>query len=183
MKTHVIAKSGASVIGTFIWIGILCLGTFAWNPSGSRNGSAAHSGGSARGYSGGHSGGSHSYGGHYYRGGHYGRSGIDVTVVEPPPYYYYDGYDYPPDYTVIAPASVAQVVESPQPAAAESAGPVRINSYQPATADTVIIGVPNSEGGFTSVKLTRRADGYIGPQGEFYAGHPTIEQLKVLYGS
>jgi hypothetical protein len=60
---------------------------------------------------------------------------------------------------------------------------VQINSYQPATADTVIIGVPNSKGGFISVKLTRCANGYIGPEGEFYAGHPTIEQLTVLYGS
>ena len=95
-------------------------------------------------------GGSHSYGGHYDRGGHYGRSGIDVTVVEPPPYYYYDDYGYPPDYTAVAPAPVVQVVESAQQGAEESAGPVQINSYQPATADTVIIGVPNSKGGFIS---------------------------------
>ena len=50
IKTHAIGKSRASMIGTFIWIGILCVGAFAWNSSGSRNGSAAHSGGSARGY-------------------------------------------------------------------------------------------------------------------------------------
>ena len=25
-------------------------------------------------------------------------------------------------------------------------------------------------------------DGFVGPQGEYYPGHPTVEQLKILYG-
>lgn len=28
------------------------------------------------------------------------------------------------------------------------------------------------------VALTKSNDGYVGPQGEFYQGHPTVEELK-----
>ena len=48
--------------------------------------------------------------------------------------------------------------------------------------DTVIVNVPNDAEGFTAVKLVKIADGYVGPQGEFYAGHPTVKQLRALYG-
>jgi hypothetical protein len=46
----------------------------------------------------------------------------------------------------------------------------------------VTINVPNEKGDFTPVKLVKHDKGYIGPQGEFYADHPTVEQLKALYG-
>jgi hypothetical protein len=49
--------------------------------------------------------------------------------------------------------------------------------------DTATINIPNSKGGFTPVRLVKHNNGYIGPQGEFYAGHPTVEQLKALYGN
>jgi len=49
-------------------------------------------------------------------------------------------------------------------------------------AGSLVINVPNSYGGYTAVTLTRHGDGYIGPQGEFYRGNPTVEQLRVLYG-
>jgi len=78
MKTHAIGKSRASMIGTFIWIGI-CVWRFAWNSSGSRNGSAAHSAIRERILR------RHSGDRILWRTlrprGHYGRSGIDVTVV------------------------------------------------------------------------------------------------------
>jgi hypothetical protein len=45
-----------------------------------------------------------------------------------------------------------------------------------------VINIPNSDGSFTPVKLKKSDNGYIGPQGESYQGHPSIEQLKVLYG-
>jgi hypothetical protein len=32
------------------------------------------------------------------------------------------------------------------------------------------------------VKLKKTDAGFIGPQGEFYPKHPTIEKLKILYG-
>lgn len=46
----------------------------------------------------------------------------------------------------------------------------------------ITIYVPNSNGSYTPVTLVRYNNGYIGPQGEYYLGHPTVEELKVLYG-
>ena len=53
---------------------------------------------------------------------------------------------------------------------------------KPASHDTTIMNVPNSKGGFTPVRLAKHNNGYIGPQGEFYNGYPTVDQLEVLYG-
>jgi hypothetical protein len=47
--------------------------------------------------------------------------------------------------------------------------------------DTVTINVP-SNSGYVPVKLIKKSRGYVGPQGEFYPDHPTIAQLKALYG-
>ncbi len=46
----------------------------------------------------------------------------------------------------------------------------------------VIINVPNANGSYTSIMLVKNGNGYIGPQGEYYPEHPTVEQLKALYG-
>ncbi|MFH0918508.1 MAG: DUF6515 family protein [Candidatus Omnitrophota bacterium] len=46
----------------------------------------------------------------------------------------------------------------------------------------VSIDIPNSNGSYTTVVLIRQGDGYLGPQGEYYPGNPTVEQLKSLYG-
>lgn len=48
--------------------------------------------------------------------------------------------------------------------------------------DTVTIYVPNSNGSYTPITLVKHGNGYLGPQGEYYAGNPTVAQLKVLYG-
>jgi hypothetical protein len=48
--------------------------------------------------------------------------------------------------------------------------------------DTVIVNIPNENEGYTAVKLVRVKNGYIGPQGELYEGHPTVKQLRALYG-
>ncbi len=53
---------------------------------------------------------------------------------------------------------------------------------QTITAASDVVNVPNSDGTFTPIKLIKHGDGYTGPQGEFYPGHPTINQLKTLYG-
>jgi len=44
------------------------------------------------------------------------------------------------------------------------------------------INVPNDKGGYTSVIIKRSGNGYVGPQGEFYAEFPKVSQLKVMYG-
>ena len=54
--------------------------------------------------------------------------------------------------------------------------------FPPSSSATVVINVPNFDGTSTRVNLTRKGDGYIGPQGEYYQGTPTADQLKVLYG-
>jgi hypothetical protein len=46
----------------------------------------------------------------------------------------------------------------------------------------VEVWITNSNGSKTSVKLTREGRWYIGPRGEYYAGMPTNEQLRVVYG-
>jgi len=48
--------------------------------------------------------------------------------------------------------------------------------------DQITINVPNSNGSYTPVTLVKYGSGYIGPQGEYYPGNPTVEQLKALYG-
>jgi hypothetical protein len=53
---------------------------------------------------------------------------------------------------------------------------------QTVAAETLKISIPNSNGSFTVVKLTKSGSGYIGPQGEYYPGHPSVDQLRVLYG-
>ena len=48
--------------------------------------------------------------------------------------------------------------------------------------DAFTLNIPNAKGGYTAVTLKRSEDGFIGPQGEFYAEFPSVEQLKVMYG-
>ncbi|MFH1665666.1 MAG: hypothetical protein ABIA77_05930 [Candidatus Omnitrophota bacterium] len=50
-------------------------------------------------------------------------------------------------------------------------------------ADSVTVNIPNANGSYITVVLRRAGNGYIGPQGEYYPGHPTIEQLAALYGN
>ena len=48
--------------------------------------------------------------------------------------------------------------------------------------DTFPVNVPNNSGGYTSVVIQRSGNGYVGPQGEFYAAFPSVAQLKAMYG-
>ena len=168
-------------------------------------------GGSGGGYHGGGSGYHDGYRGHgwhgfnrsYYWGGFYiGPQwfGGPTVVVAGVPYYYYGGYYYAPagDYLALAqpPVTQPQVVAEPQtadqPAAQAQAPEQPTAEAQPQTerqaavagntGDSVTINVPNASGGFTPVILVKTDKGYAGPQGEFYPNHPTVAQLKVLYG-
>jgi len=53
----------------------------------------------------------------------------------------------------------------------------------PVADDVIIVNIPSVEGGYVPVKLIKFKNGYLGAQGEFYPGRPTVEQLKVLYGN
>lgn len=102
---------------------------------------------------------------YYYDGSYYTPSGDNMVVVTPPP--------ATPDVTVTpapAPKTQAAIKEQPQTEPKVIARP----------GDTVV-NVPNSDGGFTSVILTKHDKGYLGPNGEYYADHPTSAQLKALY--
>jgi hypothetical protein len=81
-------------------------------------------------------------------------------------------------------SSSSEQQKSLNTAAEEPRTPAGISvQSKPASKDTTTINIPNSKGGFTPVKLVKQKDGYLGPQGEFYAGHPTVDQLKALYGN
>jgi hypothetical protein len=127
---------------------------------------------------------------HYYRDGRWYRRGwfgFDVVVsalaigalieslppqhttvvVQGTPYYYGDNHYYRQatngGYVVVSPPVLVQV-------------PVQAQ-------ETVTINIPNSRGGYTPVVLRRAGYGYLGPQGEYYADSPTVDQLRALYGN
>lgn len=94
------------------------------------------------------------------------------------PYYYADGFFYrnirhgvyivtaPPPTVITVPIQTVQTVET------EVRTP--IDSYD--------IYIPNSNGSFTLVTIHKTHKGFVGPQGEIYPEHPTVGQLKAMYG-
>ena len=90
-----------------------------------------------------------------------------TVVVQGTPYYYGDSRYYRQEpnggYVVVSPPVLPTL-------------PVQ-------TQDTVTINIPNSRGGYTPVVLRRAGYGYLGPQGEYYADSPTVDQLRALYGN
>ena len=48
--------------------------------------------------------------------------------------------------------------------------------------EKVPVNIPNFNGSYSTIMLVRLRDGYLGPQGEYYPGNPTVEQLRSLYG-
>jgi hypothetical protein len=135
----------------------------------------------------------------YHNGLFFRRNGIDFMIVAPPigavvpvlpygyvtfyygpgiAYYYMDGVYYrtvPEGYAVIPENEIEKYKQ--QKEVTKSTAPVTN-----VTGEEYIVNVPDSDGTFTPVKLKKSNNGYTGPQGEFYQGHPSIEQLKVLYG-
>jgi hypothetical protein len=145
---------------------------------------------------GGHGGGG--FHGHYSGGYHgWGWYGYPAIVVNDP-YNYYYGFSYPYSEGYISVASSAPAAVAAQPstqsAATTQTKPLSDTITQlksPSSAsvasqesigDTVTIFVPNSAGRFTPVRLIKHNNGYSGPQGEFYPDHPTVAQLRALYG-
>ncbi|MEI8345204.1 MAG: DUF6515 family protein [Candidatus Omnitrophota bacterium] len=115
------------------------------------------------------------------------------------PYYFYDG-----TYYVSAPSGYAVVQAPPQVVAAPPVAPIVVAAPAPVTTvpassplpvvhgsataglgddiDTVEIHIPNTNGSYTMVTLKRTEKGFLGPQGEFYADHPTVDDLRKRYG-
>jgi hypothetical protein len=159
---------------------LFCPGAFARGDD--RGGSRGYSRVDTRGYDRGDR--------HYYRDGRWYRHGwfgfdivvaalaigalIDalppqhtIVVVQGTPYYYGDNHYYRQvpngGYVVVSPPVLAPP-------------PVQ-------TQETVTINIPNSRGGYTAVVLRRAGYGFLGPQGEYYADSPTVDQLRALYGN
>ncbi|HUI91681.1 MAG TPA: hypothetical protein VLX68_05460 [Chitinivibrionales bacterium] len=130
--------------------------------------------------------------------------GYATIIVGGVPYYYCGGYYFRPysnGYVIVPePAANPAAVTSPTKESSAQQVPEASSTSEPAkeeaksgskiasqphssVQDTATINIPNAKGGFTPVKLAKHNNGYIGPQGEFYAGHPTVEQLKALYGN
>ena len=109
-------------------------------------------------------------------------------------YYTADGiyYQYTPQgYMVAQPPQNVTVVQQAPPVQQAQPAPVNtgtvVEKVIPSTpvekTDKVFtVNVPNAKGGFTAVTLKKTANGYIGPQGEFYPDFPTVEQLQLMYG-
>ena len=131
----------------------------------------------------------HYYGGRFYRPGPIGffmvmpPIGAIVTVlpvghrmvlVGGITYYYSENVYYTDctdGYVVVPQPAKVTVVSAPAETTAVSP-----------PGQSITINVPNSNSSFTPVKLVKYQGGYIGPQGEYYPGNPTVDQLRVLYG-
>ena len=102
--------------------------------------------------------------------------GHSTIIIQGATYYHHSNVYYkqcPSGYIVVPhPRVNTNIVYTP------SVGQQQMQSGQ-----TVVINVPNLNGSYTPVTLVKLNNGYIGPQGEFYPQHPTVEQLRALYGS
>ena len=106
----------------------------------------------------------------------------ETVVVGNAPYYYYGNNYYRPypygGYVVVPPPPM--VVAQPVMVQPEAA-PVVMQAQAQNPGDFTV-NIPSSRGGWISVTLRRKGNGFVGPQGEYYPENPTVEQLKVLYG-
>jgi hypothetical protein len=134
----------------------------------------------------------HSY--YYYNGLYYSYVNGDYVLVSPPIGAYVSAI--PPDfqpviingrtyytdngvYYLLTRHRGYKVVVAP----VVYAQPVTTVVAAPAAADQNIfpINVPNNSGGYVTVVVKRSGNGYVGPQGEFYAQFPSVTQLKAMY--
>jgi len=101
------------------------------------------------------------------------------------PYYYGNPYYpvAPVGYVGVAQPPVAYVPAS-APLAAPYAPASAASSQPPAVASvnsSFDVHIPNGNGSFTLITLQKTEKGFLGPQGEFYADHPTEDQLRERY--
>ena len=116
--------------------------------------------------------------------------GYTVVYMGSVPYYYYGNAYYaaaPNGYVVTAPPAIAApiaVAPSVTPVQAPAPAPISQQPVAPVAnepSDAVETYIPNGNGSFTVVTLRNTEKGFFGPQGEFYADHPTEDQLKARY--
>jgi hypothetical protein len=109
-------------------------------------------------------------------------TGYRTIIVGRTTYYEYENVYYQPaagGYVVVDPPVVvtqyapAPVVYAPEAPYAPS------QSYQ---GKTVVVNVPTARRGTIAVTMIRNANGFTGPQGEFYPIFPATEELSARYG-
>ncbi len=106
-------------------------------------------------------------------------AGCRQFIINGTTYFEYNGTYYVPvagGYQVVPPPVILQAAPVVLPPADITTVTASANSQESFT-----VNVPNSQGGYTPVSLTRSGSGFIGPQGEFYNEFPKIEQLRVMY--
>lgn len=109
--------------------------------------------------------------------------GYSTVIIGGVPYYCFDSVYYramPDGYTVVPEPAVSPGQQAMPPAVPGSTPAPSLTPEK--EGGTITINVPNSKGGFNPITLKKYRNGYLGPQGEYYEGNPTIEQLKALYG-
>ncbi len=80
-------------------------------------------------------------------------------------------------YKVVAqPMMYAQ----PEPVVVAQPEQVVVTQQEPAQ-DAFPVNIPNGNGSYTTVMIRKSGNGYVGPQGEFYAQFPAVSRLKALY--
>lgn len=100
--------------------------------------------------------------------------GYTRVIIDQRPFFYYADSYY------VATSAGYQVVASPDnflsnaSTVDKSEIAKEINSYD--------IYIPNHNGSYTLVTLKKISKGFQGPKGEIYPEHPTLEQLKAMYG-
>ncbi len=113
-------------------------------------------------------------------------TGYRTIIVGRTTYYEYENVYYQPSpggYTVVQPPVVVNqyvsppVVYAPSPTVAAPA----VQPQSPAEG-TVIVNVPTATMGTIAITLVRYANGFAGPQGEFYPAFPSTEELSARYG-
>jgi hypothetical protein len=120
--------------------------------------------------------------------------GYNTVMVGGVPYYYYNGNYFatgqggyvvvaPPMAVPMAPAAPSGyvVTEPGKVPVAAAAAPATTTIPGNAVNSNFEVRIPNDNGSFTLVALKQTEKGFLGPQGEFYADHPTQEQLKDRY--
>lgn len=102
-------------------------------------------------------------------------AGYRTVVIERRPYYVYDDV-----YYTTAPGGGYVVTDAPpaNPVPVVEAAPAET---KPAPIDSYEIQIPNDNGSYTLVVIKKTEKGFVGPQGEIYREHPTVEQLRDMY--
>lgn len=135
----------------------------------------------------------HTY--YYYDGLYYNYVGGDYIIVNPPVGAYVsvipsdfqpviiNGRTYYTDsgiYYILTRHHGYKVVAAPV-VYAQPQQVVVTQPYVNGGQDTFPVNVPNNSGGYITVVIKRSGNGYVGPQGEFYAQFPAVSQLKAMY--